>query len=49
MSDIGNYFCSFEAAKLYEKNGDLLMAVVEYWMCIQYANHGDFYTSFDSS
>lgn len=42
MSDIGNYYGSFESAQELEASGDLLMAAVEYWMCIQYAQHGEF-------
>lgn len=42
MSDIGNYYGSFESATQLEDNGNFLMAAIEYWMCIQYAEHGEF-------
>ena len=42
MSDIGNYYGSFQSATELEAKGDLLMAAIEYWMCIQYAEHGEF-------
>lgn len=42
MSDFGNYYGSFESAQEHEASGDLLMAAIEYWMCIQYAEHGEF-------
>ena len=42
MSDIGNYYGSYESATELEANGNFLMAAIEYWMCIQYAQHGEF-------
>lgn len=42
MSDLGNYYGSFEAAQEYDKAGDIVMAATEYWMCVQYCEHGDF-------
>ena len=42
MSDIGRYYGSFDLAKSYETDGDILMAAVEYWMCTQFADHGEF-------
>ncbi|MBR3454433.1 MAG: hypothetical protein IKH26_03835 [Bacteroidaceae bacterium] len=42
MSDLGNYYGSFEAAEELEKNGYKLTAALEYWMCTQYAEHGEF-------
>lgn len=42
MSDFGNYYGSYESATELEANGNFLMAAIEYWMCIQYAEHGEF-------
>lgn len=42
MSDFGNYYGSYESATELEANGNFLMAAIEYWMCIQYAQHGEF-------
>jgi hypothetical protein len=42
MSDFGTYYGSFESAIECEAKGDLLMAAIEYWMCIQYSEHGEF-------
>jgi hypothetical protein len=42
MSDLGNYYGSFETAEELEKNGNKLTAALEYWMCTQYAEHGEF-------
>ena len=42
MSDIGRYYGSFESAQKHEEAGDVLMAAIEYWMCTQYADHGEF-------
>ncbi len=42
MSDIGRYYGSFESAQELEANGNILNAAIEYWMCIQYAQHGEF-------
>ena len=42
MSDFGNYYGSFESATEFEAEGNLLMAALDYWMCIQYAEHGEF-------
>lgn len=36
MSDIVNYYDSFESAQRLEENGHLLHAAIEYWMCTQY-------------
>lgn len=42
MSDIGNYYGAYEHAKYCEEQGDYLMAAVEYWSCVQIAQHGEF-------
>ncbi len=42
MSDIVNYYDSFESAQRLEENGHLLHAAIEYWMCTQYGEHGEF-------
>ncbi len=42
MSDLLNYYGSFEHAEELESKGDYLMAAVEYWFCTQYCEHGDF-------
>lgn len=42
MSDLGNYYGSYESASELEANGNILMAAIEYWLCIQYAEHGEF-------
>lgn len=42
MSDIGNYNGSFESAEKLEANGNVLDAAIEYWMCTQYYEHGEF-------
>ena len=42
MSDFGNYYGSFQAAKEWDEKGDLLRAAIEYFMCMQYYHHGEF-------
>lgn len=42
MSDIGNYYGSYESAKEYETQGDILHAALEFWLCYQYYEHGEF-------
>lgn len=42
MSDFGNYYGSFESAKQLEADGDFLMAAIDYWVCTQYAEYGEF-------
>lgn len=42
MSDLGNYYGCFESATELEAKGDILMAAIEYWLCVQYAEHGEF-------
>lgn len=42
MSDFGNYYGSFQAAKKRDEKGDLLRAAIEYFMCMQYYHHGEF-------
>lgn len=42
MSDTIRYYNSFKAATDYEDEGNNLMAAVEYWMCTQFADHGEF-------
>lgn len=49
MSDFGNYYGSYESATELEANGNFLMAAIEYWMCIQYAEHGEFSVVPDTS
>lgn len=49
MSDIGNYYGSFESAEELEANGNLLEAAIEYWLCTQYYEHGEFPTMPDTS
>lgn len=49
MSDIGNFYGCFEHAEELEANGDVLNAAIEYWMCTQYAEHGEFPVAPDTS
>ena len=49
MSDIGNYYGSFEAGKKYQEQGDYTRAAIEYWMCMQYYHHGEFPVGVDKS
>lgn len=42
MSDIGNYYGSFESAEERAANGNLLEAAIDYWLCTQYYEHGEF-------
>ncbi len=42
MSDFGNYYGSFQAAKEWDEKGDLLRAAIEFFMCMQYYHHGEF-------
>lgn len=49
MSDIGNYYYSYDNAHEFKTHGDPLMAAIEYWKCIQYAENGDFFEMPDLS
>lgn len=49
MSDIVNYYSSFESAQEYEAQGDILSAAKEFWLCYQYYEHGDFPLGTDQS
>ena len=49
MSDIGNLYGSYESAQEYEREGNLIMSAVEYWMCVQYYEHGEYPFMYDIS
>ena len=49
MSNIVNYYSSFESAQEYEAQGDILSAALEFWLCYQYYEHGDFPLGTDQS